>query len=221
MARRGHQDTDYLFWSYDFFAVQENSLERLKKAIDDADASSVQEGTVDEVADRFVEEFRLEVPELTEGAMSVDLEEAHVDVTGDFQYAHFGPGPHYVPGIRASYYVPFAGDPDMFKVKPTTWTTVIPAAAIVGQELRFTMRHLSASIEADAVGQQSQRLPGRLQFRLVGAQDADPNTYASGPSFALRSRIAASPSGLNGIRRFSLSLAVGPPRIQSMTSAGW
>jgi hypothetical protein len=79
--------------------------------------------------------------------MSVDLEEARVDVTGDFHYGHFGPGPHYVPGIRASYYVPFVGDPDMFKVKPTTWTIVIPAAAIEGQELRFTFERPGQPVE--------------------------------------------------------------------------
>ena len=138
MARRGHDNTDYLFWTYDFHALQETYRERLKTAIDDAEAALVQDGTIDEVAERFAEEFRLDAPELTEGATSVDVEETRVNVTGDFRYGHFGSGPHYVPGIRASYYVPFVGNPDMFKVKPTTWTTVIPVAAIEGKELRFT-----------------------------------------------------------------------------------
>jgi hypothetical protein len=49
-----------------------------------------------------------------------------------------------------------------------------------------------------------------LRFRWH-APDAEPNTYASGPSFARRSRMAASrPSGLNGMRRFSLALAIAP-----------
>src|SRR5204863_7006498 len=138
MPRRGHDNADYLVWTHDFHAVQETYRERLGAAINSADAALVQNGTIDEVAERFADEVRLDVPELTEGATSVDVEETRVDVTGDFHYGHFGPGPLYVPGIRASYFVPFVGDPDMFKVKPTTWTTVIPTAAIEGQELRFT-----------------------------------------------------------------------------------
>ena len=102
MGRRGHRDTDYLFWTHDFHAIQETYRERLKAAIDAADAALVEAGTIEDVATRIAEEFRLEVPELTEGATSVDVEETRVDVTGDFRYGHFGPGPHYVPGIRAS-----------------------------------------------------------------------------------------------------------------------
>ena len=138
MPRRGHDRDDYLFYKYDFHGVQDANQQRLRKTIDDADPTLVQAGTIDTAAQRFVDDFLLAAPELTEGATSVDIEEARVDVTGDFNYGAWGPGPHYVPGIRASYYVPFAGDPEMFRVKPTTFTTVIPAAAIEGNELRFT-----------------------------------------------------------------------------------
>lgn len=138
MPRRGHDRDDYLFYKYDFHGVQEANQQRLRSTIDDADPALVQAGTVDTAAQKFVDNFLLAAPELTEGATSVDIEEARVDVTGDFNYGAWGPGPHYVPGIRASYFVPFEGDPEMFRVKPTTFTTVIPAAAIQGNELRFT-----------------------------------------------------------------------------------
>jgi hypothetical protein len=147
MPRRGHDNRDYLFWSYDFYGVQEACHERLRKAVDDADPAAIQEGTVEEAGTRIAEGFRLEAPELTEGAISVDIEEARVDVTGDFQYAAYGPGPHLVPGIRASYFVPFVGDAEMFKVKPTTFTTVNPAAAIEKNELRFTFERPGQPVE--------------------------------------------------------------------------
>jgi hypothetical protein len=81
MRRRGHDNTDYLFWPDDFHAVQEAYRERLKRTIDDANAALVEDGTVDDVGARFAEQFRLEAPELTEGATSVDIEETRVDVT--------------------------------------------------------------------------------------------------------------------------------------------
>lgn len=138
MPRRGHNRDDYLFYKYDFRRLQDANQQQLRKAIDDADAAVVKAGTVDEAAELFANQFRAIAPELTEGAISVEIEEAQVDVTGDIHYAAWGPGPHNVPGIRASYYVPFVGDAEMFRVTPTTFTTVLPAAAIEGSELRFT-----------------------------------------------------------------------------------
>ena len=138
MRRRGHRDTDYLFRQYDFFSNAHAWKEKLKEAIDKADPSTVKNGTVEEAAESFVNEFRVEAPELTEGAISVDVEETKVDVSHDFRYGHFGNGPTYAPGIRASYFVPFTGDPQMFRVKPSTFSTGIPVAAIEKSELRFT-----------------------------------------------------------------------------------
>lgn len=137
----------YLFTKYDFFGVQEGYKRKLQETIEAADTARVQDASVDDIAERFAAEFRLEAPELTEGAMSVDIAEAKVDVTGDFRYGHFGHGPHYVNGVRVTYFVPFVGDPDMFHVAPTTYTTVHPYAEIVGQELRFTFERPGKAVD--------------------------------------------------------------------------
>jgi hypothetical protein len=144
MAR--HRD-GYLFTKYDFFGVQEGYKRKLQETIESADAAQLQEGSGDEVAERFAADFMLEAPELTEGAMSVDVAEAKVDVTGDFRYGHFGHGPHYVNGVRVTYFVPFVGDPDMFRVAPTSYTTVHPYAEIVGRELKFTFERPGEAVD--------------------------------------------------------------------------
>ncbi len=142
MARWGHSDNDYLFWKHDFHAVQEAQRARLKQVIAEAPADSVRPGTVDDVADRFADQVRLYAPELTEGAVSATVDETQVDISRDrslsFQsHGTFGPGPHPVPGITATYFVPFVGEPEMFRCKPSTFTTVIPAAELTTTELRF------------------------------------------------------------------------------------
>jgi len=141
MARWGHSDNDYLFWKYDFHAVQESQRKRMQQAIAEASAGAIEDGAVDVVAERFAADFRLYVPELTEGAISATVDETRVDISKDrslsFQYATFGPGPHYIPGITATYFVPFVGDKEMFRCKPSTFTTVIPAAEVTETELRF------------------------------------------------------------------------------------
>ena len=47
--------------------------------------------TPDEIAAEFVHRFRLDTPDLTEGAISMDVEEVQVDVSGDRQRATFVP----------------------------------------------------------------------------------------------------------------------------------
>jgi hypothetical protein len=141
MARWGHSDRDYLFWDRDFHDVAAARRAQLKQAIDDASPIEMRATSPTELAASFAERFQLVAPELTEGATSATVDETQVDVSRDphlsFMYGSFGRGPHNVAGIKATYYVPFVGDRNMLKVKPNTYTTVIPAAEISGSELRF------------------------------------------------------------------------------------
>jgi hypothetical protein len=151
MVRRGHSNAEYLFHEYDFHAVQENQRQRMIDAIQQAPAERIRNEDLAPLVDAFVAEFQIDIPELTEGAVSVTVEEAQVDATGDFNRAFFGPGPHFVPGIRATYFVPYRGDRDLFKCKPSTWTTVIPAAELADSELRFTFERADENVEATKV----------------------------------------------------------------------
>jgi len=117
---------EYLFSDYDLFAVCENTREKMVHTINTADAAMIARDAK-EVAEEFVEQFRLDTPVLTEGAVSVDVEEVQVDVSGDRNRAFFGPGPFCAPGIRATYFVPFTGDVDLFKCRPSTTTSILAA----------------------------------------------------------------------------------------------
>ena len=148
MARRGHSNAEYLFHDYDFHAVQERQRQRMIDAIQQAPAERLRSEDVPALVDAFVADFQIDVPELTEGAVSITVDEAQVDATGDFNRAFFGPGPHFVPGIRATYYVPYRGERDLFKCKPSTWTTVIPAAELANDELKFTFERADENVGA-------------------------------------------------------------------------
>ncbi len=81
--RREARSVEYLFRDYDLHAVLENQREQMVQAINGADASVLTGRSTEEVADEFVRQFQVDPPELTEGAISVDVEEAQVDVSGD------------------------------------------------------------------------------------------------------------------------------------------
>src|ERR1043165_6144586 len=101
MPRRGWSESHYLFHDYDLHAGLQGQIEKLKQTIDAADPASIADD-LDEVVERFVPDFHVDTPELIEGAVSVDVEEAKVDASGDPRRI-FRPdrsGPFYVPGIR-------------------------------------------------------------------------------------------------------------------------
>jgi len=148
MVRRGHSNAEYLFHEYDFHAVQEHQRQRMIDAIQQAPAERLRSDDAPALVDEFVADFQVDVPELTEGAVSITVDEAQVDATGDFNRAFLGPGPHFVPGIRATYYVPYRGERDLFKCKPSTWTTVIPAAKLGNHELKFTFERADENVGA-------------------------------------------------------------------------
>ncbi len=120
--------------------VLETQRQKMVAAIDAADASQVANGqSIEDITDLFVQEFVVEAPVLTEGAVSVDVVETRVDVRYDHRRFILDTSrPAYAPGIRATYFVPYTGDPGLFKFQPSTFTTVYPFASEVGKgELRF------------------------------------------------------------------------------------
>jgi hypothetical protein len=52
------------------------------------------------LAKQFADQFSIDVPALIEGAISMTVDEARVNVTGDYRFGAFGPGPTFVDGIR-------------------------------------------------------------------------------------------------------------------------
>src|SRR6266478_5728839 len=150
LRRRGARAVEYLFSDYDLYAVIENQRERMVQAINGADASIVNGRPAEEVADEFVRQFHLNPPELTEGAISVDVQEAQVDVSSDPNRLFFDHhGPFYVPGIRATYYVPFSGDAELFKCRPSSFSTSVPAVDNIDDgELVFSYERGDTNVTA-------------------------------------------------------------------------
>jgi hypothetical protein len=94
---------------------------QMTDAIADADQGTIADADIEELVKSLSDQFSMSVPELIEGAISLTAEEAQADVTGNIRYGAFGSGPHFVPGVKVTYYVPFSGDKQMFECKPNTW----------------------------------------------------------------------------------------------------
>jgi hypothetical protein len=214
MVRRGHSNAEYLFHEYDFHAVQENQRQRMIDAIQQAPGERIRSEDTTALVDAFVAEFQIDIPELTEGAVSVTVDEAQVDATGDFNRAFFGPGPHFVPGIRATYFVPFRGDRDLFKCKPSTWTTVIPAAELADTELRFTFERADENVGATKLAFEQEL--GRVK-QYLGWLRENASTFNQSLPGVAREQITSRKARLEQVDHGVQSLGV-PIRLASVAS---
>ena len=138
MASRARPHAQHLFNKYDFYSLEEHKRGAMLAGIDSVNSESIGTGDVEEMAQSFAEQYALDSPTLIEGALSIAVNEAQIDVTGNILYGGFGPGPTFTQGIDASYFVPFSGDADMFNCRASTRNLGLRPVELGKEELIFT-----------------------------------------------------------------------------------
>ena len=148
MPRRARPNGQHLFNQMPFYALQEHQRQQLAAAINEEDPELIRTGDIDALAKVFADRFALEAPTLIEGALSVSVEEANVDVTGDFRFGSFDDEPVHVAGIRADYYVPYEGEEEMFGCTASMRNLSLRPIELRRQELVFTYERPDQDIPA-------------------------------------------------------------------------
>jgi len=166
-----------LFYGEPLRDVIENHRHLLKAEIEKAPEDHVLQVDVSAWAQALSERWQIEPPTLADEAdWHQDPDEAiQFDVRRDYLPRNIvDPSrPALVPGHRVVARVPFTGDPDVFKFRPSSWTTNPPSAAIRGQEVVRTYEFPDdnpAKI-ADEVRGVAKSLAQYLQF---AREDLDP-----------------------------------------------
>jgi uncharacterized coiled-coil protein SlyX len=136
-----------LFWEYDWFAVVEAQKAAIRRDAENMSKADFARQPLDELQADLCEKYSLEVPALDLDNITIKQRETDIDVSHDrMRYFSTG-GPHYIKGTAIDVRVPFVGDPGMFKIKPTTWTTSLPRGRIEGSSVRFTISGTDLSPE--------------------------------------------------------------------------
>jgi len=147
-------DHGYLFSDGDTRTYLGHARHALTSEIDQLPPDRITSTDPDALVNYFVEKYTLTTPVLDEARITVDQQEAQIDISGDPQrFAYFiNPGkPTYITGTRVTHYVPFTGDADLFKLRPSYYSSNFPAATIRDNELVFVdddTRHDATSIQA-------------------------------------------------------------------------
>ena len=130
---------DLLFYTYDLQKVIENQERALANEVNAMNENEVLNTSQEDIVKYLVEKYRMDPPNIDESGIQIDYDDAQVDVSRDFRRVVFDMNePFYVTGTCVTFFVPFSGDPDLFKCKPSTFSLNPPKAAVRTNELIFT-----------------------------------------------------------------------------------
>ena len=125
-----------LFAENDLSSILRAQVERMKQAIAGHNSVALQTIAVDDLVGRFVASARVEPIELDENGIKPEQRTIKVNVRGRFDYAPgFGAGPVLVDGIEVTLRVPFTGDAQLFRFRPSRATLSPPYGTVVGSSV--------------------------------------------------------------------------------------
>ena len=138
---------DLLFSQYDLRGTIQNLEQKMFGEIDAIDGNRLLNTSIDDMCDYFEQEYKIAVPRLDEENIQVDQGEARVDVSRDHdRFIVDRSQPFYITGTNVTFYIPYQGDANLFKCKPSTFTFNPPRASVAENELRleYTLTHHDA-----------------------------------------------------------------------------
>src|SRR5216683_3564441 len=140
---------DYLFHDYELRGVIEGQEKTMLQEIDSIEPNRLLNTSIDDLVSYFEQKYKLEVPQLLEDKITADQSETKVDVSQDPNRFISDPSrPFYIDGTKITYFVPFTGDPDLFKCQSHMMSLNPPHAEIGDTELIMTYRITDHNAEA-------------------------------------------------------------------------
>jgi hypothetical protein len=125
---------NHLFYEGDLAATLRMHFSKVQDRIDAIPEAELFREDEARLVDLVQQDFVVVPLTLDEDNITMIREEIKVDVSGDrSRYFSMGNGPHYVAGIRVRISVPFRGDPNLWKLKPNHWSSVLPYGDVMSR----------------------------------------------------------------------------------------
>jgi hypothetical protein len=203
---------ELLFWKGDIHSIVDAQLQNATKEIQGIYPDRLLNTPVDDLVSYIADKYRIDVPVLhRDEALLEEPQETRMDINDYGRQIQ-------VPATLATLSVPFDGDKDMFFVRPSTYDTGPPRAAISGSSviLRLILRNFEQEQVKNA-------LNGVLEDieRYLGWQRPTIDTFNANLANAARQSIEARRERLLRDRKLvsGLGFAVKPRANAPMTYA--
>lgn len=197
---------DYLFVSGDLGDALRGAEDKLGQAAEAIPADHALARSADELVAELLERFRVEPLILDWEATTAAIDDAMIDVGGDWSRG-LGPrdGPVHVSGTKLTYHIPFVGERDLLKLRPSHFTFSPPRGVIGEHELLMiatsTPDHreaLKATLEAEMAKVKT----------YVGHANADVGAFNERLEGTARQRVEERRAKVIGDRELVASLGV-------------
>ena len=129
-----HNKHNILFCDYDGFSVLENQRKQLLNEIAGLPEQRLLNTSIEDLVKYLVEKHQIEIPVLDIDHAVADQNEAPVEIPDIWDRGQN----RSVVGTRVTLEIPFTGDAQMFKVRPSSYNTAPPYAEIRGQLVILT-----------------------------------------------------------------------------------
>ena len=139
--------TDSLFRDADLSDVLARQGQAMANEIGSLSEDRVLNTSPEKLCEYFVEKYRIEPPVIQRSGIQADYGDAKIDVSRRIEYAVFDRNvPAYVTGTRISFFIPFSGDSELFRCRPSTFSLNPPRGAVRGNELMFVYDRTSQDV---------------------------------------------------------------------------
>ena len=152
--------TNLLFSGNELSSVLRGREQTLLKEIGSLGEEQILNSSHEDLYKYFVEKYSVEAPEIDDMGINVDRGDAQIDVSGRFDYlVRDSSRPYLITGTRVAFFVPFTGDPQLFKCRASTFSLNPPRATVESNELKFVY---------DRTTGEAERIPDEFQEDLKG-----------------------------------------------------
>jgi hypothetical protein len=118
----------------------DNNEQKMYAEIDAYNSNRLLNTSTEDLAKYFIDKFSIEPIKILEENICVDQKETKIDATRHPESFFFhDDGPHFVTGTAVILEIPFTGDAELFKCRPSTFNFNPPVADIRGNSLIITI----------------------------------------------------------------------------------
>ena len=153
--------TDLLFCEGHLGDALRAQGQKMRDEINSLDEDQILNILEEDLCNYFVEKYKVEALQIDESQIQSDYGDAEIDVSHRWDYGRT----QSVTGTSITFYIPFTGDPDLFKLQPSTYSWNPPSADVGNHEIVMIYERTTTEAKQikDAFESELTRLKNYLQ----------------------------------------------------------
>jgi len=155
-----------LFSKVGWHEIERHQLQEMQKAVATLDGNRLLNTAVEDLVLYFENKFHIEIPTLLTEEIVVDQREMQIDVSRDNERIISDRSrPFHMPGTEIQVEIPFTGEAEAFKIRPTSYSFSTPRAEVRGNLL--VLKIVGTNLEAERVRSNIDRSVNEIQSHLT------------------------------------------------------